>query len=523
MKADFRIPVGEGDQPQLRRSIGFALGVCLFTGILLSPPPGGLNEMAWRTAAVVALMATWWITEAIPIAATALIPIALFPLLGIMNSRRVVVQYANQNIYLFMGGFFIAMAMQKWGLHKRIALRIIRGIGCSPRRLVLGFMAATAFLSMWVSNTATTMMMLPIAMAVVMEAAAMRSGKPDPGGPRGGDGNFGAALMLGIAYAASVGGICTLVGTPPNIIFAGQMAELFPEAPAITFIQWMKIGLPVGIIFLPLIWVYLVFVAVPVRTRSIGKSIEAIDDDLRGLGPMNRGEKYTCIVFVMTAFLWIFRSDIVIGNFTIPGWSKLLPYPGYVHDSTVAIFMSLVLFILPVDLKKREFALDWLWARKIPWGILILFGGGFALAEGFRVTGLAQWIGGCLGAKLDIGLFMMIALTCLLMTFLTEVTSNTATSTMMMPVLAAIAVSLRIHPFLLMVPATISASCAFMLPVATPPNAIVFSSGYVTIPKMARVGFWLNLIGVAVVSCVVYFVGMRVFGIESGALPTWVK
>lgn len=505
-----------------REIIGFILGLVFFLCLSLCPSPPGLSTAAWRTAAVTVLMATWWVTEAIPIAATALVPVALFPLLGVMDSRSVVVQYANQNVYLFMGGFFIAMAMQKWNLHRRIALRIIRLVGCSPRRLVFGFMAATAFLSMWVSNTATTMMMLPIAIAVILEVSGGRT--PDGGSSSPSDRNFGVALMLGVAYAASVGGICTLVGTPPNIVFAGQVAELFPGAPAVTFTEWMKIGVPVGLLFLPVIWFYLVFVASPLRGRCLVDSAPgALDEELRTLGRMNRGEKYTCAVFVMTALLWIFRADIVIGGFRIPGWSGLLPYPAYVHDSTVAIFMSLVLFILPVDLERREFALDWEWARKIPWGILILFGGGFALAEAFRVTGLAQWIGGSLGAQLNIGVFALILLTCLLMTFLTEVTSNTATTTMMMPVLASTAVSLGIHPFLLMIPATISASCAFMLPVATPPNAIVFSSGYISIPEMAKVGFWLNLIGVLLVSCVVYFVGSRVFGIQPGVLPVWAR
>jgi sodium-dependent dicarboxylate transporter 2/3/5 len=502
-----------------RKKIGLLLGIVLFALIMLLPSARGLSLQAKRMAAIAFLMATWWITEAIPIPATALLPLVLFPLLGIMQAKDVSLRYADQNIFLFMGGFFIAMAMQRWNLHKRIALYIVKFLGTSPHRIVLGFMIATAFLSMWISNTATTMMMFPIGLAVIYHVANVLEKEKSEINTTPGSFNFGLALMLGIAYAASIGGIATLVGTPPNIVFVGIARSMFPKAPEIGFLDWFKIGLPLVVILLPVTWFYLTYIAAPPRIKKIPGGKDLIENDLRELGGMKPGEKLTLAVFLLVALAWVFRINIDVGFFVIPGWSNILGVSEYVHDSTVAMFGAILLFLLPVDLGKGIFVLNWEWAMRIPWGIILLFGGGFALAAGFQASGLAQWIGEGLSFLCGVPTIIMILCVCLLLTFLTEVTSNTATTTMMMPVLGALATATCIHPFLLMIPAAMSASCAFMLPVATPPNAIIFGSGYLRIPDMARIGFFLNIIGAIIVTLIVYFLVIPIFHINSLPLP----
>jgi sodium-dependent dicarboxylate transporter 2/3/5 len=503
----------------MRQKTGLFLGIALFVLFMAMPSIGGLSSHAKNMAAVAVLMATWWITEAIPIPATALLPIILFPLLGIMGAKDVSMRYADQNIFLFMGGFFIAMAMQRWDLHKRIALYIVKFLGTSPRRIVLGFMIATAFLSMWISNTATTMMMFPIGLAVIYHAANMLEREKSGIDTSPGRFNFGLALMLGIAYAASIGGIATLVGTPPNIVFAGIVKSMFPKAPEIGFLDWFKIGLPLVVVFLPITWLYLTRIAAPPRIKNIPGGKDIIERDLKELGAVKLGEKLTLAVFLLVALAWIFRRNIDLGIFVLPGWSNMLGISQYVHDSTVAVFGAILLFLLPVDFKKRVFVLNWEWALRIPWGIILLFGGGFALAAGFQTSGLAQWIGERLSFLCGVPTIIMILCICLLLTFLTEVTSNTATTTMMMPVLGALAAATCIHPFLLMIPAAMSASCAFMLPVATPPNAIIFGSGYLRIPDMVRVGFFLNIIGAIIITLLVYFLAIPILNIDALPLP----
>lgn len=502
-----------------RRVVGFWLGIVLFMVMLLLPRPAGMNPSAQRMAAIALLMACWWISEAIPIAATALVPLVAYPLLKILPTSEVARSYATHNIFLFMGGFFISMAMQKWSLHRRIALHIINLVGVKPSRIVLGFMLATAFLSMWVSDTATVMMMFPIALSVISHAGVMGEG----GNVDKQRSNFGFTLMLAIAYSSVIGGVGTLVGTPPNIIFAGTLGTIFPEAGEFDFFRWMMLGVPFVVLFIPLAWLYLVRVATSTSKLGSLGSGDIIRKEIKKLGAMTRGERYTLIIFSTTAFLWILRRNIEIGKVVIPGWADLLGIGEYVHDSTVAIAMALIMFFLPVDFRKGEFLLDWEWAKRIPWGILILFGGGFALASGFSQTGLASWIGGNLRGLGGIPVFAMVFLVSLLMTFLTEVTSNTATATTFMPILAATALAVRVHPFMLMIPATISASCAFMLPVATPPNAIVFGSGYLTIPKMAKVGVVMNFIGAVLVFIIMYFLAVPLLGIEPLGLPSWAQ
>jgi len=464
---------------------GLLLGIALFVLVLVLPPPAGLSAEGWRTAAVALLMATWWMTEAIPIEATGLLPLGLFPGLGILDAPTASAPYANELIFLFMGGFFLAVTMQRWGLHKRIALAIMAFVGTSANRLVLGFMIATAFLSMWISNTATTAMMLPIGLAV---AEMFR--------PRDQEGRyeFGIALMLGVAYGASIGGLSTLIGTPPNAVLAGAASEILGVQ--IGFVQWMGIGLPLSLIMLPLTWLILTRLLYPPGDLA-GDAASILGAERAALGKASRGEKITAAVFALTALAWVLRSEKSFGDVTIPGIETVFPA---VRDSTIAILAVIALFILPVDWRKGEFTLNWRTARSIPWGILVLFGGGLSLARAMEQSGLAAWIGGAVGSFEAVPMIVVIAAVTTLIVFLTELTSNVATTTMAMPVMAGAAVGLGIEPLMLMTAAALSASMAFMLPVATPPNAIVFGSGYLTVPQMSRAGFVLNLCAIVLIT-----------------------
>ena len=460
------------------------MGPVLFLVMLFLPPPPGLSPEGWKTAAVAVLMATWWTTEAIPIPATALVPLPLFPMLGVLGASDAAAPYANDLIFLFMGGFMIAVALERWGLHKRIALAIVHAVGTSPGRLVLGFMVATAFLSMWVSNTATTTMMLPVAIAV---AEMLR--------PRdhSGDYSFGISLMLGIAYAASIGGVATLIGTPPNAVLAGAADELLGVQ--LGFVEWMIVGVPVTIVFLPLAWLLITRVLY-VSEDLAGNAAAVIDEERSRLGRMSVGERRVGAVFVLTGLAWLLRSEKVIGSLTIPGIQTVMPG---VSDSTIAMLASVALFVIPVDWKRGEFVLDWPTAQKIPWGVLVLFGGGLSLARAMDQSGLATWIGSGVAGLSAVPPVVIVAAVGALFVFLTEITSNTATSTMAMPIMAGAAVGLGMAPLALMATAALAASMAFMLPVATPPNAIVFGSGYMTIPQMVRAGIWMNIVAIVLI------------------------
>jgi sodium-dependent dicarboxylate transporter 2/3/5 len=477
---------------------------------------GVLSGEERKVASVAVLMATWWICESLPLAATALVPLVAFPLMRVVPARELVGTYASPEIFLFMGGFFIAVAMQRWNLHRRIALAIVSVVGMRGDRIILGFMAATAFLSMWISNTATTMMMLPIGLAVLVTLEEHAGEAP------AGFGVFKMALMLSIAYAANIGGIGTLIGTPPNIVFAAQVRTLFPRCGEISFVRWMMVGLPLVIVFVPVTWLILTRIVMRGAGIGLGDGAEAIGKARRELGPLGPGEKRTLAVFLGAVILWITRADITVGDFTIPGWQGLASLDGYVHDATVAIAAALALFIIPVDWRSGVFTLNWKAAREIPWGILILFGGGIALGKGVSESGLAATIAGGMESFAGAPFILLILIGALIVTFLTEITSNTAVATIFLPVLAATAVGLGMHPFALMIPATISASCAFMLPVATPPNAIVFSSGAIPMTGMIRTGIVLNLIGVLLVTLAMYLVAVPVFGITITRLPEWV-
>lgn len=506
--------VGEGEPRgyTTRQKIGLILGPLLFIIMLVVPAPAGMTPGAQKMAAVAFLMATWWMCESIPIPATSLLPIPLFPILGIMKETKATLPYANHLIFLFMGGFIIALSMQRWNLHRRIAMNIVKVVGFSPSRLILGFMVATAALSAFVSNTATTVMMMPIGLAIIQHVVA-------EGRKEGLDKHidftpeqfaFGLNLMLGIAYAASIGGVATLIGTPPNTVLAGYLSKTYGYN--ITFAKWLMVGVPFVVIFLPLCWLWLTKIANPMKLKKVPGGRELINQELQDMGGMSKGEKWTALVFFITAMFWIFRKQL----------SFIFPDPKMVSDAAIAMSGALVLFIIPVNLKKNQFVMDWHWAAKMPWGVLILFGGGLAMADGFKVTKLAEWIGNQVGLLQHYPVFIMVAAVTVLIIFLTELTSNTATAAMVMPILSAVAIGLVQSPLLLVIPAAIAASCAFMLPVATPPNAIVFGSGYVTIPQMVKSGFGLNIVGIVLVLALTYLIVIPVFGIHIGTLPSWV-
>jgi len=491
--------------------IGLLAGVLLALIILFGCDLVPEHPEVTRTAAVAVLMATWWITEAIPIPATALLPVALFPLLGIMNGKAVAATYFNNIIFLFIGGFIMALAMERWNLHRRVALRIIVLIGTSPRRILLGFMVATAFLSMWISNTATTMMMVPIALAIIFK---LREEHPGQAMKR-----FAAGLLIGIAYAASIGGIATLIGTPPNLAFSRIYAIQFPQAPEISFASWFIFGFPFAVVFLGLSWWLLSMLFI--RGHRADADAAVFKAERARLGPMAYEEKLVLVLFVALALLWLLRQNIDLGSFTIPGWSNWFPESKFIDDGTIAIAVSLLLFVIPSKSRAGERLMNWETAVKLHWGIIILFGGGFALAAGFAESGLSSWVTQQLQILRGVPSIIVVGVTCTTLTFLTELTSNTATTQLSLPLLAALAAAIKVHPLLLMIPATLSASCAFMLPVATPPNAIVFGSGAVKMSDMMRAGILMNLTGIVLITVFMYAVGLAIFSISPSVVPAW--
>jgi len=472
------------------------------------------NPAVTATLAIAIWIAVWWVTEIIPIGITSLLPVVLFPLFGVMNGKAVSASYFNHIIFLFIGGFIVALAIQKWDLHKRIALVILNFIGNSPGKLLFGFMFTTAFLSMWISNTATAMLMVPIIISIIHKLEMINGKKAVQ--------LFSIGLLLAIAYSASIGGIATLVGTPPNLSFARIFEIYFPSAPEISFSKWMLFALPISIIMFAITWLYLYFVFVKKAGSWKNVGSNELKDDLKSLGKMSYEEKMVLTIFSLLAILWITRADLTFGSLVIKGWANLFSNPTFFNDGTVAIIMAILLFIIPSKKDKGGFIMDWKTAEKLPWEIILLFGGGFALANGFKASGLSTWFGNELMFLGNISPFLLIIIISLLVTFLTEITSNTATVETLLPILAGIAISLDINPLLLMIPATVSGSFAFMLPVATPPNAIIFGTKRVTILMMAKTGFVLNLIGIVVVALVTYYWGINVFGIDLNAVPNWV-
>lgn len=486
----------------LVQKISLVAGFLFFIIMLFLPAPKGLSPAAWKTAAVGVLMAIYWITEAIPIPATSLIPMVFFPVFHIGSIKETTAPYANPLIFLFMGGFIIALGMQRWKLHLRIALTIIRTLGMRPKALIAGFMVSAAFLSMWVSNTATTLMMLPIGLSIIelAQSAAVDENAKDFA-------SFKTALMLSIAFAASIGGLGTLIGTPPNALLAGFMAENYNVQ--ILFGQWMLIGVPIVVLGLPLAYFTLTRLVFPIRLEKLPGGEEFIRQELKRLGPITKAEKSVALVFTLVALSWMLRPLLV----------KLLPG---ISDTGIVIAGALLMFAIPVDWKKGVFLLTWKEAEKLPWGILILFGGGLTLASAISRTGLSVWIGKELALFSHLPILVIVAILVTVVILLTELTSNTATTAAFLPVVASVAVSIGQNPLLLVIPATIAASCAFMLPVATPPNAIVFGSGSVTISQMLRAGIVLDALFLLLVLALTFSLGLFVFHIHIGFVPAWV-
>ena len=466
------------------KNIGLVSGPLSFILVILFFHPEGLTLQANAIIASTVWMAIWWITEAIPISVTALLPIILFPLTGGLELSETTASYGHKYVFLYLGGFIIAIAMQKWNLHKRIALNIISFIGTNVIKIILGFMVATAFLSMWISNTATAVMMLPIAMAIVDQL------KDNPDTIENENKIFGKALMLGIAYSASIGGISTLIGTPPNLILAGVVEETFGYE--ITFSTWFKFGFPISLILLFLCWKYLTGIAFKFEQKSFPGGIKEIKKQLQKIGKISYEEKLVALIFTLTAIAWVTRDILKL----------IIPV---IDDTIIVMISALIIFLLPTNDKKRRL-INWEEASKLPWGILLLFGGGMALASGFKESGLALWIGTQMTLLDGINLFLLLFVLIASVNFLTEITSNLATTAMLLPILYPMAMTIDVHPFILMVSAAVAASCAFMLPVATPPNAVVFGSGYLRIPDMVRVGIWMNVLSIILLSVFVYYI-----------------
>lgn len=491
---------------KLKELVSFIITPLIIVGILFFWDLDPNNRAITHAFCITLLMAVWWITEAVPLAVTSLLPVALFPLFGVLDSKTVSSAYFNDVIFLFMGGFLVALAMEKWNLHQRIALKILSMTGVKPANILAGFMVASFFLSMWISNTATAMMMLPIAMSIIKQLDEIMNG--------GKASRFSIGLLLGIAYSASTGGMATLVGTPPNLSFVRIFEIYFPNAESITFSQWLIFALPVSLIISFAIWLILFYSFRPRKSEWIQIPRNIFSSQMKSMGRFSYEEKWVLSIFSILAFLWIFRVDLVFGNFLVPGWSRFFPQSSYINDGTIAILMSIVLFIIPSKRATREKLLDWHTAGKLPWQILLLFGGGFALATGLKESGLSLWFGERLTHVATLHPMLIILIISLFITFLTELTSNTATTEMILPILAGLSITSGIHPLFLMVPATLSASMAFMMPVATPPNAIVFGSGRITVGQMARTGFIINIIGAIIITLMMYFYGNMMFGIN---------
>lgn len=476
----------------LRKLIPALLGPILFLIVLFALDPQGLSPAGRAVLASTLWIAVWWVFEVTDISVTALLPIVLFPLSGGLDLASTTASYGHKYIFLYMGGFVLALAIEKWNLHRRIALSIIEAIGSGISRIILGFMLATAFMSMWISNTATSVMMLPIGLAVVSQLKDHPATKQDE------HQMFGKALMLAIAYSASIGGMATLIGTPPNLVLAGVVQEIFEVE--ISFAQWIKFGLPVSILLLFICWIYLTRFAFKFPFDAFPAGKDEIRRLRTELGSMKYEERLVLIVFASTAALWVLRKYL-------QNWIPQL------DDTIIAIIAAFAIFLIPTRDRKSPL-LTWKEAVRMPWGIIILFGGGMAIASGFQQSGLAGWFGEQFRLLEALPLFLLILVLILAVNFLTEITSNLATTAMLLPILAPLALTLGVHPYMLLVGATVAASCAFMLPVATPPNAVVFGSGYLEIKDMVKTGIWMNLVSVLVLTLLVFFVLSVLWGFD---------
>jgi len=500
----------------LALGVGFAV---FFAARWLPFQPGAQVLPARITAGVTALTAACWLGAALPIGAASLLPLALMPMLGAMPVKLIAPAYAHPIVWMFFGGFVLALGIERWGLHRRIALRIVQRAGVVPSRLILGFMAAAGFLSLWLNNTATMLLLFPVLTALV------RGLRDTHAMSEKGHANFAYALLLGTAYACSIGGIGTPIGTAPNALFLSQY-DVFRKAgaPAVTFVQWMAFGIPLVAVFIVLAWLVLTRLAAPQDHGSEHARV-ILEREASKLPPVSPAERRMAALFVAAAVLWVFRSDIALGSLgTVPGWWRLTHVPDaeFIGDGAVAVLVALLAFVVPAGTRRGQALMDWQTAKGLPWDILLLIGGGIAIADSFTATGLAGAVGATLAPLAQsIPPFGMLVVVCLLMTFLTEVTSNTAITALMLPVIASMSSRAGVDPRIWMLGATISASCAFMLPIGTPPNAIAFGTGQIPITRMARTGLWMNLAGVALVSGWVWFVAAPVMGVDVHARPGW--
>ena len=485
--------------------IGLILGPLLFALTMLFFSPEGLSDSGRAVLATTLWIAVWWITEAIPIPATSLLPLVLLPITEALDGGTVASSYGDPIIFLFLGGFLIALAMEKWDLHKRIAISIVSAIGISPKRIVLGFMIGTGFLSMWVSNTAAVMMMIPIGTAILYQATAnAKKAQVEASTLK----TFEKTIIFGIGFAGTIGGLGTLIGTPPNIILAATAEKLYGIE--ISFASWMLFAAPIVLILIMSAWFFLVNVAFPVKFKELPGGKDLIRNERIQLGKMSFEEKAVLAVFVFAAFMWITRTFL---------WVDIIPG---ISDTMIAMVAGVALFLIPSKNKGGKI-LDWDVSRDLPWGILLLFGGGLAIASGFKESGLADWIGQQLTVLEGMNFLLIVIITTAVVLFLTEITSNTATATMILPILASLAIAINVHPLALMVPAAMAANCAFMLPVGTPPNAIIFATNKITIPEMVRAGFWINILAIILIVLGVYLTLPLIMDINLTVFPDALK
>lgn len=485
----------------LRQRAGCVIGPALLLATLVLPPPDGLAQAGWHTAGVAALMAVLWIAESIPIPATSLLPLVIFPVLGLGDIRETAAPYANPVIFLFLGGFVIALSMERWNLHRRVAIALVGTMGTRPTRIVAGFLLASALISMWVSNTATALMMLPIALSVVQLL-------PDRADAPREERDFATVLMLSVAYGATTGGMATLIGTPPNALLAAYVSDIYGIT--LGFFQWMMLGVPVVLVALPMIYLVLTRGSYRLGQTSLPGMAALIADERARLGCFSRGEIATAIVFVLTATAWVCQPLI----------ARAVPL---VSDTTIAIAGALLLFMIPIDLRRGEFVMHWEATRRLPWGVLLLFGGGLSLAGNIERHGVAQYLGALAGDLAGLPVLVVLCVIGFGILLLTELTSNTATAATFLPVTGALALSLGENPLLFLVPTALAANCSYMLPVGTPPNAIVYGSGRISLPQMARAGFILNVALVPIVVGLLLLLGPLIFDITGGSVPDWAR
>lgn len=520
--------------PLVVSRVGGVVAAALFVLIWFWPGDTGMEPHAQRLAAIAALMAVCWMTQALPIEVTSLLPLALFPLCGIQSAKTVAGSYFTDSSFLYLGGFIIALGIERWRLHKRIALTVVSALGVGTRRIVLGMMLATFTISMWISNTAATLLMLPIGLALLDSLAEWHepSGERDPALA-----HLSMATTLGIGYAATIGGMATLVGTPTNLVYVDVFRKLYPDGPAMSAGQWMTVWTPFAALFLLAAWALLTWGSrSPKWTAPLDRRL--FRGQLSELGRMEIGERWMAALFGLIVAAWLFRTDFVFGNAVLlPGWGRAaeawlghlgVPAAGrgeWINDSTVAMFVAVLLFLIPVQRQSDGSwtkLMDWRTASRLPWGVLLLFGGGFALADACRVTGLAEWCGERLAvAVAGQPMWVTILAVCVLVTFLSELTSNVATANALLPMIAGTAVAVGYDPRLLMIPAGIAASCGFMLPVSTPPHAIVFGTGRIRLSQMMRYGVALNLLGSVMIVAATYWLLVPQLGISTTQTPAW--